>query len=492
MQIALWIDTPALGDTIAAIPTLRKLVQAYGQPLTVFTSKPFLFENHPLVKQALPSDADKSDYKVYRTFSPLVGKQYQLQDQQVEFRYSNMDLRQFHAVSLGFTLTEAEMEMDLYIERPRELDGIEDYVIIHPTHTWPTRTWDQEKWQELIDRLNERGIPVVAVGRDAAETGFFNTQKPVMPINIKLGVNLLNDPNNDPAELRWMMNHRARAVVTMDSGMLHIAGTTDVNIIQLGSSIDNKLRAPYRKGSQDYKYNFVRGGCDLFCSSNQASNIKVHGSIHGVPPQVKCLENKPTFECHPTVDQVFEAVVQLYDVKPKIKIVHLLLNDDSSPERQFRSIESIQPLAARGIEYVQIWNDRYKGPVPLENYADQANLDKVREGHYGNFRAFADAAIQHYTEDLDALIFCEGDAVLTQSVQKTVDAINKAYDECIDKNIAYFSFGARYHLEFGNMESVTWQQHGELHIVNKVIGAQMVMVPKAYRSFLIDRFKHHV
>jgi autotransporter strand-loop-strand O-heptosyltransferase len=312
MEIALWIDTPALGDTIAAIPTLRKLSEAYGnEPITVFTTKPFLFDNHPLVKQAFKSDADKSDYIIYRTFSPLVGKSYDLNGQITEFRYSNMDFRQFHAVSLGFTLKESEMGMDLYIEKPRELP-VKDYVIIHPTHTWPTRTWEQEKWQELIDRLNERGIPVVAVGRDSKEVGFFNVQKPVMPIDIKLGVNLLNDDDNDPAELRWMMNHRARAVVTMDSGMLHIAGTTDVNIIQLGSSIDNKLRAPYRgpNTSQEYKYAYVGGGCSVFCSSNMKSNVQVHGSINGVPPQVSCLENRPTFECHPGVDAVFRKVIE--------------------------------------------------------------------------------------------------------------------------------------------------------------------------------------
>ena len=313
MEIALWIDTPALGDTIAAIPTLRKLSEAYNnEPITVFTTKPFLFEGHPLVKQAFKSDADKSDYIIHRTFSPLVGKQYDQHGTKIEFRYSNMDFRQFHAVSLGFTLKESEMEMDLYIERPRELP-VKDYVIIHPTHTWPTRTWEQEKWQELIDRLNERGIPVVAVGRDSKEVGFFNIQKPVMPINIKLGVNLLNDDDNDPAELRWMMNHRARAVVTMDSGMLHIAGTTDVNIVQLGSSIDNKLRAPYRgpDTTQDYKYYYVNGGCHVFCSSNMKSNVQVHGSINGVPPQVKCLEDRPTFECHPSVDQVLQSILEI-------------------------------------------------------------------------------------------------------------------------------------------------------------------------------------
>ena len=84
---------------------------------------------------------------------PLVGKTHDINGEAIEFRYSNMDLRQFHAVSLGFTLKESDMEMDLYIESPRELP-VKDYVIIHPTHTWPTRTWEQEKWQEFVNRLN--------------------------------------------------------------------------------------------------------------------------------------------------------------------------------------------------------------------------------------------------------------------------------------------------------------------------------------------------
>ena len=41
-------------------------------------------------------------------------------------------------------------------------------------------------------------------------------------------------------------------------------------------------------------------------------NIDVHGSINGVPPQIKCLEEKPTFECHPSVNQVYQAILKLY------------------------------------------------------------------------------------------------------------------------------------------------------------------------------------
>lgn len=315
-MIGIWIDTSALGDTIAAIPACKKIAAAYpGEHILLFTTRPELFEGHQWFSQVFEYNEGMAARcnRVHRLFSPIVGKSYTMAGgEQVEWRYSNMDIRQFHAVSQGFMLQADEMETDLFIERQREL-GVHDYVIIHPTFTWASRTWDVAKWQELVDRLNANGIPVVAVGRSGKEQGFFNVDKPVMDINIKYGVNLLDDPDNDVAELRWMMNHRARAVITMDSGILHVAGTTDVNIIQLGSSIAPKLRAPWRQGSQDYKYEYVGGPCDLFCSSNMKYNVQVHGSIHGVPPQVHCLENKPTFECHPVVDQVFQSTLKLYE-----------------------------------------------------------------------------------------------------------------------------------------------------------------------------------
>jgi autotransporter strand-loop-strand O-heptosyltransferase len=94
----------------------------------------------------------------------------------------------------------------------------------------------------------------------------------------------------------------------MDSGILHFAGTTDTFIIQLGSSINNKLRAPYRNNSQDYKYKYISGPCDIFCGSNMKYGIKEWGTINSVPPLVKCLENKSTFECHSKVSDVVDFI----------------------------------------------------------------------------------------------------------------------------------------------------------------------------------------
>ena len=103
----------------------------------------------------------------------------------------------------------------------------------------------------------------------------------------------------------------------MDSGLLHIAGTTDTFIVQLGSSLNNKLRAPYRNGSQDYKYKYISGPCDIFCASDIKYGIKEWGTIQGVPPLINCLEGKDSFECHPDPVKVHQFVEKKYNTKDK-------------------------------------------------------------------------------------------------------------------------------------------------------------------------------
>ena len=49
MKPAIKILTKSLGDTICSIPTINKLYQMYGEPITVFTVHPALFKNHPSV-----------------------------------------------------------------------------------------------------------------------------------------------------------------------------------------------------------------------------------------------------------------------------------------------------------------------------------------------------------------------------------------------------------------------------------------------------------
>ena len=180
-----------------------------------------------------------------------------------------------------------------------------------------------------MNKLNNANIPVVVIGKDSSEIGTYHIQKPVYDLNPTNGLNLVNKIN---IHQTWHVLNQSDMVITMDSGILHLAGTTDAHIIQLGSSIDPRLRAPYRKGTQDYKYSYVLGECHIFCSSSMKYNIRHNGNHKIMPPVAFCLERQESigqdvdpdpniYKCHPTVDQVFKEIIKNYKFPSKGKIL---------------------------------------------------------------------------------------------------------------------------------------------------------------------------
>jgi ADP-heptose:LPS heptosyltransferase len=295
----------ALGDTLSATPTIRKLFISYGRKISVITHHPYLFENNPYVDVTYTSLTDEilNEYSVFNSFN------VDYHSNGVCYKHNVMDIRQFHAINLGFMLTKDEMVLDY---TPDEYDPIpelpEKYVLIHPVQNWNSRTWDAKKWILLTKLLNERGIAVVSVGKDSSEFGGSNVQKPVFNFEIDLGLNLMNQTSLSQT---WHLINNSMCFVTMDSGLLHLAGTTDAEIIQLGSSINPEFRVPYRNGSQEYKYHYVRGGCGLHCASDMKYGVREHKSIQGIPSLVNCLERKETFECHPNPLIVYNKIIEI-------------------------------------------------------------------------------------------------------------------------------------------------------------------------------------
>jgi ADP-heptose:LPS heptosyltransferase len=295
----------ALGDTLAVTPTLRKLYQTYGKKISIATHHPELFKNNPYVDNVFVdiNDFILNEYETFISFN--VG----YHPNGVCYKHNTMDIRQFHAVNLGFMLTKDEMSMDYFPDDIEPIENLpEKYVLIHPVQNWNSRTWDAKKWQMLTKILNEKGIAVVSVGKDSSELGGSNVDKPVFNFNIDLGLNLMNKTSLSQT---WHLINKSMCFITMDSGLLHLAGTTDVEIIQLGSSINPEFRSPIRNGSQDYKYHYVLGGCGLHCASDMKYGVREWGSIQGIPSLVNCLENKKTFECHPNVLQVYRKIMEL-------------------------------------------------------------------------------------------------------------------------------------------------------------------------------------
>ncbi len=298
-----------LGDTICATPVLRKLFFAYSRKISVLTDHPYIFKNNRYVDKIFNTtetsrESLEEQYELLVSFAPNLENQYKL-----GLRHNTMDIRQFHASGLGFSLLPEESQTDFVPDEWEPIQNLpEKFILIHPVQSWAARTWDEQKWKLLTTMLNDNGIAVISVGKSSSEVGYHMVQKPVFDFDIKSGLNLMNQTTISQT---WWLIQKSLAFVTMDSGLLHLAGTTDAQIIQLGSSINWKLRAPYRNGLQDYKYHYVDGDCKIACASDMRYGVKEWGSIRGVPPLVGCLENKPEFICHPSVSQVFNKILTI-------------------------------------------------------------------------------------------------------------------------------------------------------------------------------------
>lgn len=334
------IHSISFGDTLAATPTLRYLSQSHGQRINVVTHKKHIFRNNPNVNDCISFDEyyslNLSEIVKYESFT-FAGRQ---DNNGVEKKFSHIDTRQLHAMDLGFQLMPHQMGYDYSPDEVNlNFDLPEKYVVCHITQNWSNRTWDTQKWQSLIDWLSENQIFTILIGQDHSEKVHDSISiEPIIKECPRLenlyGLDLCNKIE---LEEMYQVIKRGSVLVTMDTGPLHIAGCTDTHILQLGSATHPLLRIPYRKNTQNYKYDFVGGSCNIFCNSDLKYNVREWGHVNSVAPLTECSENKPTFECHPPVEKVIDKLREILDFQDKNKYLEFfeLLPDNEEDRINF-------------------------------------------------------------------------------------------------------------------------------------------------------------
>jgi hypothetical protein len=343
------INSQSFGDTLASTPTLRYLSKSHRQKINVVTYNKYVFDNNLYANSVMSFDEfnslNLSDIIKYESFTHAGRKD----NNGIEKKFSHIDVRQIHSMDLGFQLPNEDLEYD-FTPNPLSLDIHlpEKYVVLHVTTNWPNRTWDYQNWKGLIKWLKEQNIFTVLVGAGYKE-----------PIHVSLGDEPLTkecpmfddfhglDLTNKGSvgDMYWVMKD-AECIVTMDTGPLHLASCTDAHIIQLGSAINPSFKRWYRNGDWTYKYHFLGGSCKLFCNTNLFYNVKEWGDINSVPPLLGCLENKPTFECHPQLNDVINKIKEIMgesNTKKEIKfgIYTSFYNSEKFIEQSFENIERI-------------------------------------------------------------------------------------------------------------------------------------------------------
>ena len=134
--------------------------------------------------------------------------------------------------------------------------------------------------------------------------------------------------------------------------------------------------------------------------------------------------------------------------RPKIKIVHMLVDVDS--EREKKSITHLKKLSEYSDwSYVQMVNPLYENFPPKKTCARPNDVQmksgeyKLTPAHYGNFSAHKSAINEHLNEDFDAVLFCECDAIFIKPVHEVHRSIMDRLDDMNQHNLYYMSFGKR-------------------------------------------------
>jgi hypothetical protein len=292
------------GDVLYSTPTLRYMSLSHNQKMDIETNRPELFINNPYVDRIF--NPEKGE------FIPDDVVTYDMNGH--NFGEAQKQIRVMHTVDywsthLGFTLTSKDKTLEFYPDDFEFEVPSGKYVVINPSKTWDCRTWSKENWEKLAELLLKVDVKVVVTGQDI--TYGEDDHKSFLNLQTEGVINLTNKLNLSQL---WYLVNGSFAVITMAAGLLPFAGTTDAFIIELGSATHPEYRTPFRNGSQDYKHKFVEGSCRLHCQSDMKYNVYsgdekiTRWNGFRLPG---CYENKPTYECHPSVNAVYNTILEL-------------------------------------------------------------------------------------------------------------------------------------------------------------------------------------
>ncbi len=114
------------------------------------------------------------------------------------------------------------------------------FVAVNPAALWETKLWEDEGFAGLCDRITgELGLPVVFTGADKKEGRRIQALMSLSSINLAGETSL-----RELSSLYW----QAAAVVTTDTGPMHIAAASGAPVVALFGPTDPARTGPYGPG----------------------------------------------------------------------------------------------------------------------------------------------------------------------------------------------------------------------------------------------------
>jgi hypothetical protein len=307
-QVLVLHSEVGIGDNLAATPTIKKMSEIYNQKIIILTYISSAFINNPYIEKIIQInnnlnqllDSFDTNFDIHHLFN-LMNTNWRL-----------IDHKQICAYNCGFQLKSNELDMEFYPDPFENIKNLpENFICINPSETEPERTWGHNNWQKFIELIQEH-IPIVAIGKETYLDS--NLTKKFSNIQIKNGLNLLNNPCQNTISQAYHIINKSKTFVTMNNGLYILSlCNLDNHITELSTSWDTSYYRK-RKGIENYNLSYVRGICQAECLANPKISIDQTNSTQILKSGI-CYLNKLTYECHPTPDQVYKSILKTLNIK---------------------------------------------------------------------------------------------------------------------------------------------------------------------------------
>jgi ADP-heptose:LPS heptosyltransferase len=273
--INLLINLDAIGDTVCTLPTLRYIFKNYPVPINVWCN----LRMYDILKQVVPEEnlfiSEKEYLEVNRNYPTRIAS-----ETTNKINNSSGDLiNHFSWTLMNMSLPENEKYYPRYdtsnidISKFENEVDLEKAVFIIPTFLWMSKMLLGIEINKLIDYIIQKGYTPVLIGREKKQHHNHGYQYVNKPENIDID-KCVNFLNRDTIPQAAAMFNKAKAVIGVDSGLLHLASMTDTNIIAGYTVIDPEVQPRYRITNSDnieknWNYQVVTPECDCkYCGTN--------------------------------------------------------------------------------------------------------------------------------------------------------------------------------------------------------------------------------
>lgn len=253
-----------LGDNVARLSAVKYIIDNYSW-VTPRLIMPEYFVN--FAKQHFPDIWIRSfeEFDKTKKLVPITS---------INSDISQVSIMRQHLVEHAFsTILDLKPEKSAYDYVKTNINDIdisefnlpEKYIVITCMYTAKVREFPPKVVNDILDYLKFADITPVFLGKTKAKASKRHTIKGKTDVDMNQGINLMN--KTDLLEATAIMGNSI-CTIGVDNGLLHLAATTDTDIVAGFTTVDPLHRRPQRNGVEGWKFHEVIPELDCkFCQS---------------------------------------------------------------------------------------------------------------------------------------------------------------------------------------------------------------------------------